>query len=533
MTLKLTQHHVADHNWLRDGVKAEAVRLATPVDIGGPYHIGDPAHIQEHNRTTLALDALATAAGCAVTLPPVRQLGDKDHISDHLLWEAALAQIQITEGWNDATGGTVTEYSDERGFRWRLHTFTSSSELKVTRALRPFRAALVGGGGDGAYGVSVFSGGGGGGGAVIGKDDLQLSAGTIPVVVGTAAAASSFAGVIANPGGAGVLGQEGGRGGGSGNGYPGGGPDETYRAGGGGGAGGAGPSGCWGGGYGGTGLTIPIVGGTAGVGGGGGGNNGDGLQGPGYGGGGGGGKWTNDHAGQTPGRAGLVVVAYQVAPYNQATGGAVTEYEAAGKRYRVHTFTGSGTFTVEVAAKPFRTLVVAGGGGGGSNNYQIEGGFWQTGGFDPYGGSGGRVVPAAVPLVAGAHVVTVGEGGRGGLGANNSSSNPPPYNGGRSAIEGTSEASGASAALNGTASDITGAARFYGGQGQRSAVYNPEAGGSPTTGAPAYQSGGNGTPSTGGGGGSGFAGNSDHGECGASGAGGSGVVIISYEIGKP
>lgn len=217
--------------------------------------------------------------------------------------------------------------------------------------------------------------------------------------------------------------------------------------------------------------------------------------------------------------------------WNDATGGTITDYSKDGKRFRVHTFASSGTLVVKKSPRPFRALIVAGGSGGASNNHQNDQGFWETGGFDPYGGSGGAVSDTTPQIAAGSYPVTVGGGGGGGLGSNNSSSNPPPYTGARSAIEGIAQATGPNPQLAGTASDASGSSKYYSGQGQRSAVYNPAAGGSAQIGADPYQSGGPATPNTGGGGGCGMPGGSPHGEPGAAGAGGSGIVIISYQIG--
>lgn len=435
MTLKITQHHTDDHNWLRDKMLAESERLATPIDIGGPYHLGDPAHIQEHNRTTLALQTLADAAGCAVMLPPVRKLGDTGHESDHLVWEQALAQIQITEGWNDATGGTITEYSDSRGFRWRCHTFTQSGTLEVKRSLRPFRFLLVGGGGGGAGGGPYAGGGGGGGaGGYIENNSATVDKGTYQIVVGNGGPGgegarqgahngvagskggdTTFVSLTAVGGGGGEAYQSGGSGGGSGGGSynwrdtqlpgtPGQGNNGgrgamdtdgqgVHIAGVGGGGGGAtSPGGVGGGGAGkanditGTSVVYAQGGGctdTTGPA-----PNGTGMGGNGI-------RYGSPNYGGTGG-SGVFVIAYQVAPYNEATGGTVSEYSKDGKRYRVHTFTQSGTLTIKVAAKPFRVLVVGpGGAGAGAANGRGGG-----------AGGGGAVVDAVKAIEVGDYQVT-------------------------------------------------------------------------------------------------------------------------------
>jgi hypothetical protein len=92
-----------------------------------------------------------------------------------------------------------------------------------------------------------------------------------------------------------------------------------------------------------------------------------------------------------------------------ATGGTVTEYVAngtngtAGVRYRVHTFTSSGTFHVTNSGSNGQVdyLIVAGGGGGG--------GYYVAG-----GGGGGGLLTGTSTLSVGAYAISVGAGGEGG-----------------------------------------------------------------------------------------------------------------------
>ena len=91
--------------------------------------------------------------------------------------------------------------------------------------------------------------------------------------------------------------------------------------------------------------------------------------------------------------------------FNDCTGGTVTEfndgqYPLPG-RWRVHSFTASGSLDISAAPKPFRVLVVAGGGASASN-------------YGGGGGAGGMVTNDAQVLPTGAHTVTVGAGGAGG-----------------------------------------------------------------------------------------------------------------------
>jgi len=80
-----------------------------------------------------------------------------------------------------------------------------------------------------------------------------------------------------------------------------------------------------------------------------------------------------------------------------ATGGTVTT----DGNFKVHTFTGSGNFTVTQAGAPFEVLMVAGGGGGGGS----------TGGG---GGAGGLIYNTNVTLTESVYSLVVGAGGAGG-----------------------------------------------------------------------------------------------------------------------
>jgi hypothetical protein len=86
--------------------------------------------------------------------------------------------------------------------------------------------------------------------------------------------------------------------------------------------------------------------------------------------------------------------------FNAATGGTTNDYtKPDGTKWRAHTFTTDGTFTVTAASQPFRALVVAGGGAGGHGH--MGGG----------GGAGAFLEVAAQPLAVAAHPIVVGAGG--------------------------------------------------------------------------------------------------------------------------
>jgi hypothetical protein len=88
-----------------------------------------------------------------------------------------------------------------------------------------------------------------------------------------------------------------------------------------------------------------------------------------------------------------------------ATGGVVSTVIENGIRYRVHTFTSSGTLTVTNAGK-MEVLCVAGGGGGSGNFYDDGAG----------GGGGGLIYNTDYTVTTGNKTVTIGAGGTAGTG---------------------------------------------------------------------------------------------------------------------
>jgi hypothetical protein len=176
-----------------------------------------------------------------------------------------------------------------------------------------------------------------------------------------------------------------------------------------------------------------------------------------------------------------------------STGGTITT----GGGYRIHTFTGSGTFTAS-AVSVINYLVVAGGGSGG--------GHYAAG-----GGGGGGVLAGSTSVTAGSYAITVGLGGAGlGVGSSgpllgNSGGNseiafPSPLTaiggggGGGLATNGATGGSGGGGGTGGSGGSGTG------GQGNAGAA---------------------GSTNAGGGGGAGGGGNTGSGHIG--GAGGSGI----------
>ncbi len=203
---------------------------------------------------------------------------------------------------------------------------------------------------------------------------------------------------------------------------------------------------------------------------------------------------------------------YVTSVFLSATGGTIT-YSGA---YTIHTFTGSGTFSVNDSVSA-NVLVVGGGGGAGSS-------------FDDApGGGGGAVSETTQSLTAQSYAVTVGAGG--GTGGTSSFGALASANGGGQGIygAGTGGTSGsgypggdpheeAGGGGGGATGGGGGASRFVGGgggPGLTSSISGSSVG---------YGGGGGGAGSAGWGGSWG----SGYGRGGQAGNGGSGVVIVRY-----
>lgn len=290
-----------------------------------------------------------------------------------------------SQGYNEATGGTVTEYSKD-GRLFRVHTFASAGSFNVVKNPNPFRVLLVGAGNDGGLGDYETPGGGGQGGRVL-NTSATLSLGQVAVAVGLTSGQDSTLGALKSS--SGVNGGDGGRGlrpmGTNGSDGPS--SDITgalafYAGGGGGGSyhndGGSGNAagGRSGGGAGGD--KVIGAGPTSGS---------PGAPNTGGGGGGGGGNNAHESVGAGAGGSGIVIVSYEMAPYNEATGGQITDvdnYNNTGQKWRIHTFTGNDSLNVLRAVKPFSVVMVGGGGfGGWCENRDSRGGG---------GGGGGEVI---------------------------------------------------------------------------------------------------------------------------------------------
>ena len=224
------------------------------------------------------------------------------------------------------------------------------------------------------------------------------------------------------------------------------------------------------------------------------------------------------------------IAAHRPKRFNSATGGTVTtveDYNGTGQRWRVHTFTSSGTFTVQSGKLPFRVLVVGSG-------YHAESGSSDWSG---HGGAGGKSLEVEqAEIGVGAHSVVVAapsgkassivgitssNGVSGGTrGANRNANNSGAGSGGRGG--------------DGPYYYTTGSKVYYcggGGGGANGGAYGGGYGGNrgggkgqPTPN-PKIHSDQYGHPNTGGGGGGGACPN------GPGVPGGSGVVIVAYQIG--
>lgn len=414
--------HIDVHNDLRDALQAQATRIGVSIVVPEARTVGELGHVDDHAAIVAALEALHAGAvandwGIAA-LPSFtpKSAGSLGHVDDHNAYDEALAILAAaTPGYNDATGGTVTTYFDAaEGKAFRVHTFTADGTFEVTQdSGRPYSVLVVAGGQGGGGDMSRVGGTGGG---VVEDNTETIAVGSYPITVGSG-------GGIANPGNPG-------------------GPSTAFgiTANPGAGAGGGSPSPGSGpetGGDGGTGTQSTITGSAAyyGSGGGGGGgiNGSPGNSGPGtYGRGGRASNWSSAGFGGENGQPGVVIVSYEVAPMNAATGGTtsdVHDYNGTGETWRVHEFTADGSFEITQAVQPFHVLVSGAGGAGGPVGAGRGGG----------GGGGGAVTEVSQAIAAGTYPVVIGNpssvagitangGGNGGEG----STGHPARNGGTS-----------------------------------------------------------------------------------------------------
>jgi hypothetical protein len=141
--------------------------------------------------------------------------------------------------------------------------------------------------------------------------------------------------------------------------------------------------------------------------------------------------------GKTLSEVTLTAITTDIIRYTEATGGTTLEYDLDSKRYRSHTFTSNGTFTVTTVGNGDRNqvdyLVIGGGGGGpttgiaggggGAGGYRTSRGPWQTGSLS--------IPESKVAIPVGSYNVFIGGGGAARPGADNVHG----FNGGSSQIQ--------------------------------------------------------------------------------------------------
>lgn len=152
--------------------------------------------------------------------------------------------------------------------------------------------------------------------------------------------------------------------------------------------------------------------------------------------------------------------------FNDATGGTITSvsnYNGTGQKWRVHTFTNTGTLSVSNVTSTFNTMQVGGGGSGGTFRDSDPNAWFRWGSG---GGGGSHTASNAVSLTVQNYPVTVGGGGGGvngwwvtGNGGGSTNFNGTTSPGGAAGI-GTDQLYGAGG--NGTAYTISGTSKNYG-----------------------------------------------------------------------
>jgi len=218
-------------------------------------------------------------------------------------------------------------------------------------------------------------------------------------------------------------------------------------------------------------------------------------------------------------------------PFITATGGTITECGD----YKIHTFTGPGTFTVSNAGTPTGAttvdyLVIAGGGGGGNGTY--AGGGGGAGGYRESSGAAsgcysrsplGACV-SALPVSVQGYSITVGGGGV---------AITPPVRGGsqgsNSIFSTITSAGGGGGGGGDNAPSSPSSTGGNGGSGGGSATYGCLSGGAGNT-PPVSPPQGNNGGNTGSFGGAATKGGGGGGGKGSGGGGGSGIVIIRYKF---
>jgi hypothetical protein len=353
---------------------------------------------------------------------------------------SSIAEAVPTAQFNEADGGNVTTYKAGNRY-FKVHTFTDNGNFTVVKSVVPFNVLVVGGGsGAGSEFGSVTYGG-----DVLSSLNWTPEENIYPVVVGVGGNGCTRPGdwdtaCTGTPGAKSSLGDLVAAGGSTAN---------TGR----------------------SNVTsnisgVPVLYGsnawTKGYG-----SNGDK----------GGYQYHPENGG--PGYKGVVIVSYEIAPFNEAEGGAPTTYTKDGKKYKVHTFTDNSTLIVKSAARPFRILCVGAGAGRSGGNPSCCGGPGCERGPER-GGGGNYYLNNNDVLGAQSYPVVVGVGGgpgnngccdAGSCGCCPGGGGYPGGSGGASSIAGKSGAGG-TGTRQGTAppnyfvtTDISGTNTQYGNNG--------------------------------------------------------------------
>lgn len=95
----------------------------------------------------------------------------------------SLFKISGPQGYNVATGGTITQYQSG-GKTYQVHSFLSSGTFSITRASEPFDIMYVGAGGAGGAGGGNQHGGGGSGGYGAEVMGVSIATGSYSISIG-------------------------------------------------------------------------------------------------------------------------------------------------------------------------------------------------------------------------------------------------------------------------------------------------------------------------------------------------------------
>ncbi len=145
---------------------------------------------------------ILAAAGDETMLPRtpspilVWQSGERAVFADYDNINPGFTTFWVGDNWGVLQGGSTSEYEDEHGQLWRLHTFADIGAHRAAVRRRGMFEYLIVGGGGGGGGASGASNGGGAGGGAGGllSGTITVSAGWQEVVVGAGGAGGEAGG---------------------------------------------------------------------------------------------------------------------------------------------------------------------------------------------------------------------------------------------------------------------------------------------------------------------------------------------------